>query len=522
MYGTHGAACRRRTIALARCILLWGVNPSATSIHLVPHVRAAQRAGAFVAVIDPRRTPLARTATLHLAPRPGTDVVLALAMIDELVRRGAADHAFLARARRRLRRAGARRGASGRSSAPPRSATCRARDIAALVEAYAAASPARGALRLGRRAQPQRRPGGARHPRAARGGGQVRRARRRLHDEPQPRLPDRRGGARRAPTWRARPVRQINMVQLGRVLTEPQTPPVRALFVYNANPVAMTPDQNRILAGLAREDLFTVVHEQVLTDTARFADVLLPATTVFEQTELHKSYGHYVLQYSEPVIAPVGESLHQPGAVRPPGARHGLRRAGAGGRRGRAARRRARRRRRCSRRRRRCAATRAVPLRFGGDDAPIAVRHRLPDHRQRPASSSCPPALGPVALSRRRRRARRSCCSARRPTRTINSIFGEFNLPQPAPRHASRRRRGARPARRRRRCASSTTLGEVHVPLRVTRDAAPRRRHACPRACGGRSTLNGVDRRPRWSPTTSPTSATAPASTTRGSRSRRS
>ena len=68
------------------------------------------------------------------------------------------------------------------------------------------------------------------------------------------------------------------MVQLGRVLTEPQTPPIRALFVYNANPVAMTPDQNRILAGLAREDLFTVVHEQVLTDTARFADVLLPAT----------------------------------------------------------------------------------------------------------------------------------------------------------------------------------------------------------------------------------------------------
>ena len=107
-------------------------------------------------------------------------------------------------------------------------------------------------------------------------------------------------------------VRQINMVQLGRALTEPLHPPIRALFVYNANPVAMTPDQNRVLAGLAREDLFTVVHDQVLTDTARFADVLLPATTVFEQRELHKSYGHYVLQYSEPVIEPVGESLANP------------------------------------------------------------------------------------------------------------------------------------------------------------------------------------------------------------------
>jgi anaerobic selenocysteine-containing dehydrogenase len=108
------------------------------------------------------------------------------------------------------------------------------------------------------------------------------------------------------------PRREINMVQLGRVLTEPLDPPVQALFVYNANPVAMTPDQNRIIAGLSRDDLFTVVHEQVMTDTARFADVLLPATTIFEQTELHRAYGHYLTQYSEPVIAPLGESLTNP------------------------------------------------------------------------------------------------------------------------------------------------------------------------------------------------------------------
>ena len=114
------------------------------------------------------------------------------------------------------------------------------------------------------------------------------------------------------PDLRQTAPRQVNMTQLGRVLTEPQTPPIRALFVYNANPVAMTPNQNLILRGLAREDLFTVVHDQVLTDTARFADILLPATTVFEQPELHKSYGHYFLQYSDPVIPPVGESLSNP------------------------------------------------------------------------------------------------------------------------------------------------------------------------------------------------------------------
>src|SRR6185295_18787504 len=111
------------------------------------------------------------------------------------------------------------------------------------------------------------------------------------------------------PDLRRRLPRQINMSQLGRVLTTPQTPAVRGLFVYNANPVAMTPNQNLVIRGLEREDLFTIVHDQVLTDTARYADILLPATTVFEQTELHKSYGHYHLQYSEAVIPPVGESL---------------------------------------------------------------------------------------------------------------------------------------------------------------------------------------------------------------------
>lgn len=292
---------------LARAILLWGVNPSATAIHLVPQIRAAQAAGAFVAVVDPRRTPLARTADLHLAPRPGTDVVLALAMIDALHRRGVAAAA-------RVSGLDALRQAAAEWPVERAAAECDvpAADIERLVDAYAAASPA--VVRCGWGVE--RNYNGGQAVRAilalpavagkfgVRGGG-VTMSLSRAHPIHGDRL--------RRPELAPRPRRVLNMVQLGRLLTDaPPSPPIQALYVYNANPVAMTPDQNRILAGLAREDLFTVVHEQVMTDTARFADVLLPATTVFEQTELHRSYGHYVLQYSDPVIAPRGESLTNP------------------------------------------------------------------------------------------------------------------------------------------------------------------------------------------------------------------
>ena len=176
------------------------------------------------------------------------------------------------------------------------------------------------ALRLGRRAQPQRRQRRARHPGAAGGRREVRRARRRHDDEPEPRLSGQRRARWRGPELRRSAPRQINMTQLGRVLTEPQTPPMRALFVYNANPVAMTPNQNLILRGLAREDLFTVVHEQVLTDTARFADILLPATTVFEQARAAQ-----VVRPLLPAVLRAGDRAgrrvaQQPGAVRAPGA----------------------------------------------------------------------------------------------------------------------------------------------------------------------------------------------------------
>ncbi|HSP96992.1 MAG TPA: molybdopterin-dependent oxidoreductase [Candidatus Dormibacteraeota bacterium] len=463
--------------ALARCIILWGVNPSATSIHLVPHVRAAQGAGAFVAVIDPRRTPLARSADLHLAPRPGTDAVLALAMIDGLVRRGLADPAQVA-GLDELARAAAQwplARAAAECDVP-------AADIERLIEAYAAASPA--VVRCGWGLERNHNGGQAARavlalPAVAgkfgvRGGG-VTMSLSRAHPIDSARL-------QRLDLARA-PRREINMVQLGRVLTEPIDPPIKALFVYNANPVAMTPDQNRVLAGLAREDLFTVVHEQVMTDTARWADVLLPATTIFEQTELHRAYGHYVTQYSEPVIAPLGESLTNPqvfarlgramGFADPasiaeepelladalePGALDAVRRA------------------------------RALPVRFGDGTAVVqfgTVFPATPSGRV----ELCPPALGPVSYRPVAADGRLVLLSPAS-DRTINSIFGEQEVrPAVLAMHPDdARARGLRDGQAVR---VFNELGEVHVPVRVSADL---RRGIVTLAKGlwRKSTLNGA------------------------------
>jgi anaerobic selenocysteine-containing dehydrogenase len=103
--------------------------------------------------------------------------------------------------------------------------------------------------------------------------------------------------------------RTINMIQLGRALTDPtMSPPVRSLYVYSSNPAAVCPDQTRVLRGLAREDLFTVVHEQVMTDTAHYADIVLPATTSMEHLDLYRSFGQFTVQLARPVLPPQGEA----------------------------------------------------------------------------------------------------------------------------------------------------------------------------------------------------------------------
>jgi anaerobic selenocysteine-containing dehydrogenase len=103
--------------------------------------------------------------------------------------------------------------------------------------------------------------------------------------------------------------RIVNMIQLGRALTDPaMTPPVRSLYVYSSNPAAVCPEQTLVLRGLAREDLFTVVHEQVMTDTAHYADIVLPATTSMEHLDLYRSFGQLTLQLARPVLAPQGQA----------------------------------------------------------------------------------------------------------------------------------------------------------------------------------------------------------------------
>lgn len=292
---------------LARCIVLWGVNPAATSIHTYRVLREAKQAGARVIVVDPRRTKTARLADLHVRPYPGTDAAVALGIVRLLIERGAVANGFLeehasgfAELRAAAEEFTLERVAALSGVAP--------HELTAFAEIYASASPA--VLRCGWGLERNRnaidsvravlslptvagkfgvRGGG--FTMSMSGGFAI--------DKP----------ALQRPDLRRSPARSVNMSRLGRALLELDDPPIGALFVYNANPVASSPDQHRILAGLAREDLFTVVHEQVLTDTARFADVVLPATTVFEQNELHKAYGHRYLQFSEAVIEPLGDAI---------------------------------------------------------------------------------------------------------------------------------------------------------------------------------------------------------------------
>ncbi|HEX5070747.1 MAG TPA: molybdopterin-dependent oxidoreductase, partial [Vicinamibacterales bacterium] len=259
---------------------------------------------AKLVVIDPRRTPLARIADLHLPVKPGTDLPVALSLIRELFVQGHADQTFLA---------GHTTGSDElRQAAEPwtieRAAAVAglpAEDLARLAAWYGTISPA--VIRCGWGQERNRNGGGATMailalPAVAgkfgvRGGGYT---------------------MSNSGAWdiKAEDIigvpqpasRLINMNHLGRALLDYTDPPVKVLFVYNCNPVATVPDQNRVKRGLAREDLFTVVHEQLLTDTTAYADVILPATTFLEQYDIAKGYGAYHLHLVQPVIAPVGEA----------------------------------------------------------------------------------------------------------------------------------------------------------------------------------------------------------------------
>ncbi len=287
----------------ARLIVVWGANPSVSGIHLVPIIRRAQQNGARLVVVDPRRTPLAKKADLHLQPRPGTDLVLALSIHHALFESGRQATSFLDS---HCRGADELKSAAANWPAERAAEVCgiEAELIEEFVELYQNLEPA--VIRCGWGVERNRNGGSAvaailALPAVAgkfgvRGGGYT------LSN----------GGAWAKAGLNAMRAtsqsRVLNMNRMGRDLLELDDPPIKMLFVYNHNPLATLPAQATVRQGLEREDLFTVVFDQVMTDTAHYADIVLPATTFLEHEDLRLSYGSLSLQRSRPVVSPVGES----------------------------------------------------------------------------------------------------------------------------------------------------------------------------------------------------------------------
>lgn len=292
----------------AELVVLWGINAAYTSVNVMTLVKQARARGARVVAIDPYRTPTAAEADEHLAVRPGTDAALALGVMHVLVAEGRLDRDYIARATLGFDRLAAH----VREWSPARVAPIvglPAEAITAFARRYGA-GPA-SFIRVGI--------GLSRHD----NGGMACRtiaclpALTGAYAHPH-------GGAllsssgafglhlavlERPDLMPSPPPRTLNMIQLGRALTDPELrPPVRALYVYSSNPAAVCPNQTLVLQGLAREDLFTVVHEQVMTDTARYADLVLPATMSLEHEDLYGSYGHFHLQLARPVLERPGET----------------------------------------------------------------------------------------------------------------------------------------------------------------------------------------------------------------------
>jgi len=292
----------------ADLVVLWGINAAYTTVNVMTLVKQARERGAYVVVIDPYRTATARQADEHLMVRPGTDGALALAVMHVLIAEDRLDRDYIARATVGF----GELAAHVRAWSPARAAAIvgvPAETIVAFARRYGAGP--RAFMRVGI--------GLSRHE----NGGMTCRTLACL-----PALTgayaDPHGGALLSSTQafecdfaplERRDVlptpapRMVNMIHLGRVLTDPGlAPPVRALYVYNSNPAAVCPDQTRVLEGLARDDLYTVVHEQVLTDTTHYADLVLPATTSMEHEDLYRSYGQFYVQLARPVLPPPGEA----------------------------------------------------------------------------------------------------------------------------------------------------------------------------------------------------------------------
>ncbi len=299
-------------LRLSRTILLWGTNTLVTNRHLWPTIEAARADGATVVVVDPVLTSTAERADHHIRLRPGSDVALVLGVIHVLDRDGLVDRDFLDR----YTTGGDELLASARPVDLATTASTTGVDVATiewLAHTFATGRPAAMRVLIGLE---HRQNGQEAHRALAmlpavtgawreRGGGLCRSTQDYFDHVLTDPVPRRMGDQR---------PRVVNMAALGEVLAgtyldRPLDPPVTAMVVHNCNPATITPDQNAVLAGLARDDLFTVVMEQTMTDTARYADVVLPATTQIEHIDLMNSWGHLYLSLNRPAIAPVGQAL---------------------------------------------------------------------------------------------------------------------------------------------------------------------------------------------------------------------
>ena len=307
-YGTRMAP-DPQDIVHARLIVLWGTNTLTSNPHLWPFVREAKANGATTICIDPLRTRTAAACDEHVPIRPGTDAALALSMMHVLFRDELADLGYLAEMTVGWE---ALRDRALAEYAPERVARiCRipAETIEDLARRYGTTRPTFIRLNYGL----QRHAGGGSAVRAIS-----------LLPAVTGAWDDAGGGAMLSTSGTFSQLdtatlqrkdlippgtRTINMSRLGEALTKIADPPVKAMIVYNSNPAAVAPDRENVLAGLRREDLFTVVLEHFQTDTADFADVLLPATTQLEHEDLHKAYGHTFVMFNARAIDPLGEAL---------------------------------------------------------------------------------------------------------------------------------------------------------------------------------------------------------------------
>lgn len=305
-YGTEPEQFRH-----SKLILAWGVNIFGTNVHLWPFILEAKRNGAKLYTIDPVRTRVGKLADKHFAIYPGSDMALALGLAHVIIGEGLHDADYVASYTNGFDELKALA-----AQYPPERVEAltgiQRQEVVGLAREYATTRPS--VIRLGLGVQRSERGGNtvravATLPaitgswREVGGGMQLSTSHAFRFNRAgleMPELQNRSALGREA--------RLINMSELGKALTEVSDPPVKALFVYNSNPAAIAPNQNLVVKGMRREDLFTVVLEQFQNDTADHADILLPATTFLEHTDLYYAYGHYYVQLARPALPAPGET----------------------------------------------------------------------------------------------------------------------------------------------------------------------------------------------------------------------